>query len=279
MAVVTAWFMFNLDGAVTITLCVGGLVLTAIGLWDDISGLSRLFRFAVQASVVAAVVVVLPPPSWLDLPVLTASFLLMMGSLWHLNLFNFMDGIDGIAATQVLIFTFGSLMLATDAPVWLTGLLWVMGGASLGFLVFNWPPARIFMGDAGSLYFGFMLAALTLVLTEDGLPLVSCLILLSGFWTDASITLVVRTITGQNPTESHRLHVYQKLAARHGHRRTTAAFAAYGLFWLFPLAALAAYHSGTRWMALATAMLPVLLLAFIMKAGVPEAAVGTADEK
>jgi Fuc2NAc and GlcNAc transferase len=268
--VITAWLAFNLDGPLTMALCAGGFILGVLGLWDDLSGLGRLFRFAVQAGVVLAVVLTLPQQSWLALPALPAAVFLAVAILWHLNLFNFMDGIDGIAATQVLIFVFGSLALATEAPAWLTGLLWVMGGAGFGFLAFNWPPARIFMGDAGSLHFGLLLAALTLVLADDGLAPVPGLILLSVFWTDASVTLVVRTLTGQNPFDSHRLHLYQKLAQRHGHRRTTAAFAAYGAFWLFPLAALAAYHSAVRWAALAAAVIPLLVMARVMKAGVPE---------
>ena len=116
---------------------------------------------------------------------------------------------------------------------------------------------------------GLLLAAVSLVLVLSGSLSISVpLILTSAFWFDASYTITIRALTGQNPLESHRLHLYQKLARRFGHGKVTSGLALYGACWLFPLAAAATYHSSVEWIALAAALTPLLALAVTMKAGV-----------
>ena len=134
--------------------------------------------------------------------------------VWHINLYNFMDGIDGIASSQCLLFCLSVLYLTGGVPGWLGDLLWILVGTALGFLVYNWPPAKIFMGDVGSGALGLILGVVTLQLAISGmLPFIGCLILLTGFWFDASYTLCVRMLSGQAFTEAHRSHLYQKVAA------------------------------------------------------------------
>lgn len=190
--------------------------------------------------------------------------------LWHINLCNFMDGIDGLAAAQCLFFCLAALWLAGDLPGWQARLLWLTAGAMLGFLAYNWP-ARIFMGDAGSLYIGLLTGGLFLLAFVDGqAPLAAGAILLTGFWFDASYTLCVRIATGQAFLEAHRSHLYQKLAARHGKLRTTAAFAAFCACWLLPLAWAAAAWPGWGAPLLLLAALPLALAAWRLRAGLPE---------
>lgn len=252
------------ESTFVLSLAVGSFLLASIGLWDDVSELGRGLRLLLQMGIVCAVLL-LADVGWPPVLVGIAGFVI----LWHVNLFNFMDGIDGIAGVQVLLFAFGALLLGSDTPDWITTTLWVVTGSTLGFLVFNWPPARIFMGDVGSLFFGFLLAFLVLELTRaNALPLSTSLILLGGFWFDATYTLAVRLLTRQNPFQSHRIHLYQKLSQRFGHRPVTTGFALYGMIWLFPLAAVAAYHGNFEWLALSLALLPLLALAVVMKAGV-----------
>ena len=137
--------------------------------------------------------------------------------LWHANLYNFMDGIDGLAASVGLFFCLAAQVLAGGVPGWTGHLLWMTAGALAGFLTFNWPPAKLFMGDVGSVFLGLLLAALALAMIDRGiLGWAACAILLAGFWFDASYTLCVRIVTRQPFHQAHDVHLYQKLARRHG---------------------------------------------------------------
>ena len=196
--------------------------------------------------------------------------------LWHINLCNFMDGIDGLAAVQCLFFCLAALWLAGDLPPWQQSLLWLTAGAMLGFLSCNWPPARIFMGDAGSLFLGLLTGGLFLRAWADGnLPFAAGAILLTGFWFDASCTLCVRIATGQPFWEAHRSHLYQKLAARHGKLPITAGFAAFCAFWLLPLAWAAATWPVWGIPLQLLAILPLAFAAWRLAAGLPDERSGT----
>ena len=115
-----------------------------------------------------------------------------------------------LAGSACLFFCLAVQFLSGGAPGWLGELLWVTAGGVLGFLTFNWPPARIFMGDVGSLCLGLLLAAITVALIDQGiLSATACLILLTGLWFDTTYTLCVRIVTRQRVTEAHRSHLYQ----------------------------------------------------------------------
>jgi Fuc2NAc and GlcNAc transferase len=148
-------------------------------------------------------------------------------------------------------------------------LLWAVSGASLGFLAFNWPPAKIFMGDVGALVLGLLLGAAVIALDQSAeLPFIASIILLTGFWFDASYTLCVRMLTGQAFTQAHRSHLYQRLSDRLGHLGATAAFAALGVAWLLPLAWLSVWQPEWRVVLLLAAPVPYLAGALALKAGV-----------
>jgi Fuc2NAc and GlcNAc transferase len=182
----------------------------------------------------------------------------LMG-VWFINLYNFMDGIDGIAATQLLVYGGGvGLLGATDG--FAAELLWFAGAVVGGFLIFNWAPARIFMGDVGSGFLGFLvwMAALGLALTET-VPFVASMVLLTVFWFDATYTLGVRIVTGQAFASAHRSHLYQRLAQRVGHGTTVVIFVGYAVGWLYPLsvAVLKAPEWWLCWVALGCAPMAV----------------------
>jgi Fuc2NAc and GlcNAc transferase len=247
--------------ASVLILCAGGLAL--LGLIDDVRPLSAGLRFACQ--MLAAAVLV-----WYLTPDLNGALKLVITFLvvWHVNLFNFMDGIDGIAAVQTLVFCLGVPLVAGGVDGLPGLLIWVTAGATLGFLAFNWPPARLFMGDVGALFLGLLIAALVLLLDAGGtLGVVPSLVLLTGFWFDASYTLCVRMMTGQPFTRPHRSHLYQRLTDRLGHRRTTMLFGAMGFFWLLPLAWLAERQVGWEPVLLGVAALPYLAGALAFGAG------------
>jgi Fuc2NAc and GlcNAc transferase len=265
-----AWLAV-LGSTLALALAAGGTVLAAVGLWDDLREVSAALRFAVQVTVAAAV-------AWSLLPEKVEWLVLGMVGLalaWQINLYNFMDGIDGLAAAQALVFAVGAQIVGHGLPGWPGDLLWLCTGSVLGFLVVNWPPARIFMGDVGSYLLGLLSGAVAVLLWQQHtLALPVSLILLAGFWFDASYTLIVRLLTGQSFTQPHRTHLYQKVAAKQGHSWTTVCYLLYAICWLLPLAWLCARHgtalSPAALLWLLPAVTPLALAAWWLRAGLPE---------
>jgi len=139
-------------------------------------------------------------------PVLAA-----LGLVWATNLFNFMDGIDGIAAIETLwVAGVGGLLLFRAGNPGLGGLALVLAGAALGFLRWNWPPAKIFLGDVGSGFIGFVLAALAIA-SENArdVPVIVWAMLFAAFIVDATITLARRFRSGLWH-QPHKTHAYQR---------------------------------------------------------------------
>ena len=272
-------FWFNrVPDDLFIALAGSGLLIAGIGYWDDHRHIPAQWRILVH--LLAAVWVVawlggigsVPFGSlWLPLgwigDVLTVFFL-----VWLLNLFNFMDGIDGIAASEAVFAASSAagLLLLVDpgrapAALWLL----LLAAAVLGFLLWNWPPARIFMGDVGSGFLGMMLGLLALYTSDErGLNLWVWLILLGLFIVDATWTLLRRVAAGERWHEAHCSHAYQRLARRwQSHKNVTLAAWSVNLLWLLPLALLAAKRPQIGVFCLVVAYLPLLFLAYRMGAG------------
>ena len=186
----------------------------AVSLIDDLRGLSALPRLLAHLVCAAGLCWCWDLPAvWI--PVAT------LGIAWGANLYNFMDGADGLAGAMA-VFGYGALGVAAwaaDAPA-IGAICAAVTGAALGFLTLNWHPARVFLGDAGSVPLGFGAAALALHGTLAGLwPAALPAIAFLPFITDASLTLLRRALRGARLSEPHREHLYQRLAlAGHGHR-------------------------------------------------------------
>jgi Fuc2NAc and GlcNAc transferase len=180
---------------------------------------------------------------------------------WYLNFTNFMDGIDGIAAVQTICVCAGACVLAASvsAPAPLGAA--ALAAACLGFLLWNWPPAKIFMGDAGSGFVGFLTGVLTLeyggVTPALGWPM----IILSGvFAVDATVTLCIRAARREPVLQAHRSHAYQMLAARwRRHGPVTMLVAAINVFWLTPIACAVAWGWLSPMAGLALGWLPLVV--------------------
>lgn len=224
-----------------------GAVLVALGgLWDDRFHLSAAPKFALQG--VAAVMVVwgaggvarLPLPGPLDLALGGWGAALAVGWLVVVvNFYNFLDGIDGLAGSQGAITGAGIALAAWDP--WASAAGAALAGASLGFLAFNWSPARVFMGDAGSTLLGFGFAALPLLAPAPGRPAALLFVAtsLGLFLADATWTLARRALRGAPVTTAHREHVYQRLVASGLGHAAVAGFLALGAAALTALALLA----------------------------------------
>ena len=256
----------------------GGSLVAIIGFADDhrpIAPRLRLLGHFVAAACILASLGGLPP---LPLPgfvvelgwfgyVLAALYL-----VWVLNLTNFMDGIDGIAGVEAITVSLaGALLYAVTVrgnTQWLVPL--VLAAATLGFLMWNWPPAKVFLGDAGSGFLGLVLATLSLqaALVLDRL-FWSWVILLGAFVVDATVTLIRRVARGDKVFEAHRSHAYQHAAQRWGHRAVTIAVGAFNLLWLFPIALLVANGVLEGLLGVLIAYSPLVAVALWLRAGKP----------
>lgn len=203
-----------------------GLVLVAgIGWWDDhrpLPAMRRLLVHFIAAALLAALVKV-HGGSWL----LAGLVLVFTASL--INIWNFMDGINGIAASQAIVVALG---LAPVLP-WPYSLAAVaLGLACLGFLPFNFPRARIFMGDVGSGALGYAVAVvLAIAAVRTDINWILLLVPASAFLVDAGFTLAARIISGQRWMEPHTQHVYQRaVQAGASHAQVTGMYFALGLF-------------------------------------------------
>lgn len=231
------------------------LVLGAVSFWDDRRGLHPLIRISIHAA--AAVLLIklgrlsldrleVPLLGSIDLGawVVPLSIFFIM---WMTNLYNFMDGLDGLAGGMTVIGCLimggicaarGDLMVATPSLM--------AAGAAAGYLFFNFPPARIFMGDVGSVSLGFLTSGLTLMGVNRGhFDLWVPLLIFSPFMIDATVTLLRRAVQGARVWQAHREHYYQRLVlAGWGHRKTL--FAEYALMGASGLSAVAYRHLSSQ---------------------------------
>jgi len=246
------WLAWGQSQALVVAIALA-VPLALIGLLDDIRHLSARVRLGVQVAVCAGLLIALGAVPEIAvgnvvLGGLALSGLLLLVGVWWINLFNFMDGIDGIAGGQaVFMLLAGAALTAWGNPDAMASPLWVLMlcifAATVGFLLQNWPPAKIFMGDTGSTWLGFMIFALALLTVQSGwLSYAVWLVLGAVFVTDATVTLLTRMAHGERWYEAHRNHAYQRLARRWkgdqnaGHRSVTLLVAAVNLLWLAPIA-------------------------------------------
>ena len=262
---VVAFLILSIDDyPPALVFATAGVAIALVGFLDDVKDLRRDVRLVAHLAIAAGCVALLT-----DEPLVVAA-VLVLGLAWWINLYNFMDGIDGIAASQSVIYAVGVLVIGE--PGQSAAMAWVLLAATVGFLCFNWAPARIFMGDTGSGFLGVVTGALALWLWQSGeLPAVASLILLVGFWFDASYTLGVRIVTGQAFADAHRSHLYQILSRRWGHGRTTALFGAHAVVWLGPLAALSVSFPAWQAAWLIAACVPAACACIVFRAGARDA--------
>lgn len=141
------------------------------------------------------------------------ALLAVLAIVWSVNLFNFMDGTDGIAGAEALfVLGIGGAFLWQAGGVGIAVSVWVLAASVGGFLVWNWPKASIFMGDVGSGFLGFLIAAFALAGEKwYGVPALLWAVLYTAFWFDATATLIRRIAAGERWYSAHRSHAYQRL--------------------------------------------------------------------
>ena len=266
------------------TVLVISCVLAGVGLYDDRKPMLARRRLLIQVVSAASLLFVLGGlpemqrfvDAWFSRTLVYALLLLVV--VWWINLYNFMDGIDGLAGMQtIFMLLIGVALLVWPRPELLLNptMVWMLcvASATAGFLILNWAPAKIFMGDVGSIYLAFMLLSFGLLsIRNEFIPVVTGLsmwaILGATFATDATITLIVRMLTIERWHEPHRTHLYQRLARRlSSHRLVTLFYLAVNLLWLLPLAIVCVRYQqwAVAWAVLA--YIPLIGLAIGLGAG------------
>jgi Fuc2NAc and GlcNAc transferase len=243
-----------------ILLAVASGILFLAGLWDDFSSTRRRIRLSIQI-IVALLLIIdqkdsihLAIDSWLfnlhsDFLIYKFQFViygitgcvLILGIVWTINLYNFMDGINGIAGLQSIFLSlaFSYFIYYSNSYSSFLGLplLIILSFSTFGFLIWNFPKALVFLGDGGSNFLGFMIVAIGLHSVLEGyLSFWSGLVLSSLFWMDASATILLRWLRKENIAEAHRSHLYQILSQRwKSHTKVSLLYTLINLFILFPL--------------------------------------------
>ena len=210
------------DGGILPAIMGVAAALALMSFLDDRHGLATLPRLLGHLAAAATV-------AWLVPMNLPATVLVVLALAWMTNLYNFMDGADGLAGGMAL-FGFAAYGVAAAGVVpTLAVACFATAAAAAGFLVFNFPPARVFMGDAGSIPLGFLAGAFGLLgWSSDIWPLWFPFLVFSPFIVDATLTLLRRALRGERVWQAHREHCYQRLVQMGwGHRRTVLA--EYGL--------------------------------------------------
>ncbi|WP_448203394.1 MraY family glycosyltransferase [Azospirillum sp. sgz302134] len=221
LTLLPAWLVIALTadgGARALPILAGAAALMAVSWMDDRRGLGPAPRFLTQIAAVAAGLSALPVDGLVFqglLPLWADRLVAAVGWLWFVNLFNFMDGIDGLAGSEAATIGAGLALVAAvgglDPVLGVYGL--AVAGAALGFLVWNWHPAKLFMGDVGSVPLGFLLGWLLLAVAAAGLwP--AALLVPAYFLADATFTLLRRLVEGKKVWQAHREHFYQKATQR-----------------------------------------------------------------
>ena len=270
------WGFGVIDLSLFVALAGGGIAVAAVGFFDDRTPLTAGSRLIVHIGAALWALAWLGglPPLQFGATVFTFGWLGyvlgVLGIVWTLNLFNFMDGIDGLAASEaVFIGWAGAAAALLAGQRVLAAAALVFGAACGGFLGWNLPRAKIFMGDVGSGFLGYVVAVLALAAARDNpVGLLVWLILGGFFFVDATVTFIRRICRGESPSEPHRSHAYQWLSRTwRSHGRVTGLALAINVLWLLPWAMAASHHPTYAGWFVLVALTPLVVLALLAGSG------------
>lgn len=264
------WAHGDLDRPMMNVFLVGGFAVTLGGVADDRLDIPPRYRVLMQLSAIAWVYFWLGgvPPLYFGATSfdvgLLGLVLLFPACMWFFNLFNFVDGTDGMAASATAFIggmMSGVMVLAKQYD--LAAILAVVAVASLAFLRFNWPPARMFMGDAGTSFLSYTFVAAILVsLSRQAVSLWIWLVVFAFYFADTTTTTTIRALTVPHFYRGHRSHAYQNLARIWGsHLRILTVVLAIDLFWVAPGVVIALRYPACAGLTTAAVYAPLVLFA------------------
>lgn len=240
-----------------------GVLLVVIGIIDDIIAIKPLYRLIFQLIVSCTAIIIIGGLEEIDLGFyslenkLILSVFAILGTIWFINLFNFLDGIDGYIGMEVVFITSSALLLFNDK---VAAILLV---ATLGFLVWNWQPAKIFMGDSGSTLLGFNMAIFSIYYQNTSKSsLIIWMMLSSVFWFDATLTLYRRLKNREPLIVAHKKHAFHRIVqSGFSHQKTVL----YALFLNLIILVFAYFSLNFNNLLLPLFILNMLLLYFITR--------------
>ena len=270
----------SISAKLSLGLFCAGLLVALIGWLDDKGHVNARWRLLVHFT--SAVIVVYATEGlpvlfifgWAVNPGFFGTLITIFCLVWILNLYNFMDGIDGLAASQGIVATtsLALLILFVFNDEGYAKLHWMFAACCFGFFLWNYPPAKIFMGDACSGFIGIIFGGLLLASSQIDQSLFwAWLVMLGVFIVDATFTLLQRIIKGHVIYDAHKSHAYQNASRKLGsHRVVTISTILINIIWLAPLAysICAKFLPGS--IGLVIAYFPLILLCLYFKAGVEE---------
>jgi len=267
----------SISDDVFLAIALPGLIVAIIGLLDDRGHLTSA-KWRLVGHFACALLAVWLVGGLPELPLtnstidfgLAGDITAVVYLVWMLNLFNFMDGIDLITGVQTVTTSAGVAMLllaSTESDLW--KIFAILTASILGFLFFNLPPAKIFLGDVGSGFIGFTTAVVSLVVAKDE-PLVAwaMIVLLGVFVTDATITLFRRLLSREHVYTAHRTHAYQHLSKKlNRHLPVSLGVGAINIFFLLPIAWLVTESKIIPIFGVLIAYAPLVIVAALLNAG------------
>ena len=268
-SVLLVWLECKLPVELLWVLVVGGLTATIFGILDDMRNIRASIKLTIQILLSAWTVYWLEGyemvltdwiPSYLSTPLI--SFLLV----WMMNGYNFIDGIDGMAASGAVFIssTLALVIFLTVEHIEIIYIFIFIAVTVSGFLIFNWPKASIFMGDSGSIFLGFTFGALLVFTVTNGILSVWTWLAVFGYiFADISVTQIARIILVKNWWQAHRSHAYQNLARITGsHLKVISSVTIYHLFWILPLTLWSALVPEFAYVAVFFAVTPAMMIAY-----------------
>jgi len=249
---------------------VGGFLAALFGFFDDIVNLHALMKLFFQSILAGWGVYwleggLLAEVDWL--PVWLSWILTCFLLIWMMNLYNFIDGVDGMAASAAVFITLVLIVILLMEGDF-TSLILILSLLSLsctGFLIYNWPPARIFMGDSGSVFLGYIFGVLILKTTMTGeISIWTWTVVFGYIFADTNLTIILRIFLQKKWYQPHKSHAYQNIArVLNSHLKVTLAIQIYNIVYLFPLAIWTVLSPIWAPVATIMALLPALILVYL----------------
>lgn len=260
----------NVDKSLYLILLIGGVFSVITGFIDDIVGLSASKKLLAQLFLSSLSIFCLDGSSILNIsffPDWVNVVICWVGLLWLINLYNFMDGIDGLAASGGLFFCISAMALIflsqhIQDEVFLP--LTLVATCLSTFLLFNFPKASLFMGDSGSIFLGFFFGVIIVYTVNEGtISIFTWLILFGYFAGDTTTTTITRMLIVKKWYGAHRSNAYQNIARIYGsHVKILSIILTYKVLWLFPLAILSIVYPDYIFTFLLLAYLPVIFFVY-----------------
>ena len=263
------WYGDEISDQVFYMFGLGGFVATLFGFIDDVKNIKAKIKLAIQLFLGGWAVYWLEYgnlPLLESIPFLIVTLVALFFMVWMMNAYNFMDGIDGMAASGAIFIslTLATVLFLTEGSVEIITIFILITATVSGFMFFNWPPATIFMGDAGSVFLGYIFGSLLLfTVLKNDISIWSWITVFGYFFADTTVTQIMRVILVKKWYLAHRSHAYQNLARITGsHLKVTGAVILYNIIWIFPLVVWSVLQPEMEVVAAILAVAPAMIVTY-----------------